>query len=396
MADMSIRNARQGAIPEQTYPIVGAEFQHRAERPTWPDRRLTDLLKIEHPLVLAPMAGLGTVELAASVCAAGGLGSLGCAAMQPHLAAQAIERLRALTGKPINVNFFCHSPARADPAREDAWRDLLAPYYREFAIDLSLQPPRMDLPPFGEAMCAVVEETRPDVVSFHFGLPEPSALARVKAAGCRVMSSATTVAEARWLEARGVDVVIAQGNEAGGHRGTFLAVDMKRDIASQPGTFALVPQIVDAVDVPVIATGGIADSRGIAAAFALGASGVQIGTAYLLCPEAATPPLHRRALQKAGADGTVLTDVFTGRPARALLNRLAREIGPISVAAPEFPLPIAALAPLRTKAEQQGSTDFTALWAGQAASLGRVLPGEALTRALVDAALKRFRQLAGS
>lgn len=366
---------------------------HDDRTPTWPDRRLTDLLGIEHPIVLAPMAGLGTVELAASVCAAGGLGSLGCAAMPPEVARQAIERLRALTGgKPINVNFFCHHPARADVAREAAWRDRLVPYYREFGLDPALPVRPMALPPFDAAMCAVIEGTRPEVVSFHFGLPEPALLGRVKAAGCRVMSSATTVAEARWLEAHGTDVVIAQGCEAGGHRGTFLA-DLE-EVASQPGTVALVPQVAEAVSVPVVAAGGIADARGIAAALALGAAGVQIGTAYLLCPEAATPPLYREALRRARADATVLTNVFTGRPARVLANRLTREVGPISGAAPGFPAPMAVLAPLRAEAErQQGSTDFTALWAGQAAALTRAMPGEALTRALAGAALERLRQL---
>jgi len=326
------------------------------------------------------------------VCAAGGLGSLGCAGLSPELARQAIERLRALTSKPINVNFFCHDPARADPACDTAWRDRLAPYYREFGLDLASPVRPVNIPPFDDALCGVVEATRPEVVSFHFGLPEPALLARVKAAGCRVMSSATTVTEARWLEARGVDVVIAQGCEAGGHRGMFLATSLE-EVASQPGTVALVPQVADAVSVPVIAAGGIADARGIAAALALGAAGVQIGTAYLLCPEAATPPLYRDALRQAHADATVLTNVFTGRPARVLANRLTREVGPISGAVPGFPAPMAALAPLRAAAEQQqGSRNFPPLWAGQAASLAREIPGEALTRTLAETALERLRQ----
>lgn len=390
MSDMTNRTACGSAIP-QDRPAAEAGCPVREGRPAWPDRRLTDLLQIEHPIVLAPMAGLGTVELAAAVCMAGGLGSLGCAAMPPQIATQAIERLRTLTRKPINVNFFCHRQAAADPVRDNAWRDRLAPYYREFGLDPSLPPPRMDFPPFNAAMCAVVEETRPEVVSFHFGLPEPSLLARVKAAGCRVMSSATTVQEARWLETHGADAVIAQGNEAGGHRGTFLVGDGGGKAVPQPGTLALVPQVVDAVDVPVIAAGGIADARGITAAFALGAAGVQVGTAYLLCPEAATPPLYRDALRNAGA--TVLTNVFTGRPARALVNRLTREAGPISGATPAFPTAMPALAPLRARAEQQGSTDFTGLWAGEAAILAKEMPGETLTRDLAESALRRFRQL---
>jgi nitronate monooxygenase len=358
----------------------------------WPDRRLIELFGIEHPLVLAPMAGFGTVTLAAAVCEAGGLGSIGCATMQPEVTAATIGELRRLTGKPFNVNFFCHAPARADAGLEQAWRDRLSPYYREFGIGRE-PPPRLDIPPFGEAMCGIVETAKPAVVSFHFGLPDPGLLARVKSAGCRVISSATTVEEARWLEARGVDAVIAQGSEAGGHRAIFLAPDISRAMASQPGTFALVPQIADAVSVPVIAAGGIADGRGIAAALALGASGVQIGTAFLRCPEAATPAIHRDALQQARSDATVLTNVFSGRPARALANRLAREVGPIADAAPDFPLPVGALAALRAKAEQQGRNDFTPLWAGQAVALGTELPAKALAQRLVSEAIAQLKRL---
>jgi nitronate monooxygenase len=361
----------------------------------WPDRRLIDLFKIGHPLVLAPMAGCGTVELAAAVCDAGGLGSIGCGTMQPQLAAKAIGELRALTRGPINVNFFCHAQAAMDAGREQAWHDRLLPYYRELGIEHEPPPSRLDLPPFGAAMCEVVEATKPEVVSFHFGLPAPALLARVKAAGCRVVSSATTVEEARWLEAHGVDAVIAQGCEAGGHRGMFLAASLESAVASQPGTLALVPQIVDAVGVPVIAAGGIADGRGIAAAFALGAAGTQIGTAYLLCPEAATPSLHRDALRHARDDATMLTNVFTGRPARDLSSRLALEIGPVTDAAPDFPVPMGEFLPLRARAEQQGSSDFTPLWAGQAAPLGRQMPAKALTVKLAQEAIERFNWFAG-
>jgi nitronate monooxygenase len=359
----------------------------------WPDRRLIELLQIEHPLVLAPMAGIGTIELAASVCAAGGLGSIGCAAMQPELVAKTIQALRGLTHKPINVNFFCHVQARADADREQAWRDRLSAYYCELGIHSELPHPRVDVAPFDDAMCRVVEDTKPDVVSFHFGLPDSALLARVKAVDCRVMASATTVAEARWLEARGVDIIIAQGAEAGGHRGMFLEPDLNRASASQPGTLALVPQVVDAVNVPVVAAGGIADGRGIAAAFALGAAGTQIGTAYLLCPEAATPSLYRNALRRARVDTTLLTNVFTGRPARILVNRLALEVGPISDALPDFPLPMGELAPLRAIAEQKGNIDFTPFWLGQAAPLGREMPAEALTLRLVEEAMERFKQV---
>ena len=395
MPDVSTNPAHGGSRPDQAHPAGLSKQRQRQTGAAWPDRRLADLLQVEHPLVLAPMAGLGTAELAAAVCQAGGLGSIGCAVMRPEAVMQAIGKLRSLTKRPINANFFCHSPARPDPQREQAWLERLEPYYRELGIGLSRPIARTDFPPFGDAVCTVVEACRPEVVSFHFGLPEPSLLARVKAAGCRVLSSATTVGEARWLEERGADAIIAQGFEAGGHRGTFLAADMDAEMARQSGTLALVPQIVDAVAVPVIAAGGIADARAISAAFALGASGVQMGTAYLLCPEAATPPLHRRALRGPDAAATVLTNVFTGRPARALANRVASEVGPISGAMPDFPLPMAALASLRSKAEEGGSIDFTPLWAGQAAALCREMPAGALTQALADEALGRLRQFAG-
>jgi nitronate monooxygenase len=358
----------------------------------WPDGRLIDLFAIQHPIILAPMAGFATVRLAAAVCDAGGLGSIGCATMQPHLAAEMIKELRKLTTRPINVNFFCHRPSQVDVEREQAWRGRLSPYCRELGIDPE-PPPRLDLAPFGDAMCKVVEETRPEVVSFHFGLPDAGLLARVKAAGCLVISSATTVEEALWLEAHDVDAVIAQGAEAGGHRATFLHDDLNRAMASQPGTLALVPQIVDVVSVPVIAAGGIADGRSIAAAFALGASGVQLGTAFLLCPEAGTSPLHREALLHARDDETVLTNVFSGRPARAIANRLPLDLGPLSEAAPEFPLPMGELGPLRAEAEPRQSSDFTPLWSGQAAALARERPGKALLLELVEEATERFKRL---
>jgi len=361
----------------------------------WPDGRLIDLFKIEHPLVQAPMAGLGTVELAASVCEAGGLGSIGCAPLQPQLVATTIQQLRRLTSKSINVNFFCHVQAKADVGREHAWHERLSPYYVELGIDYEPPLSRFDIAPFGDAMCRVVEDAKPEAVSFHFGLPDSGLLARIKAAGSCVMSSATTVEEALWLEARGVDAIIAQGSEAGGHRGTFLAADLNSAIASQPSTLALVPQIVDAVRVPVIAAGGIADGRGIAAVFALGAAGAQIGTAFLLCPEAATPPLYRDALRHARGDATLLTNVYTGRPARALVNRLVVEVGPILDAPPDFPLPMGESQLLRAKAEQRGSRDFTPFWSGQAAPLAMEMPARALTVKLAKEAIERFKQLDG-
>ena len=354
----------------------------------WADRRVVELFEIEHPIVLAPMAGLGTVDLAATVSNAGGLGSIGCAIMAPELIAKCVVELRRSTPKPINLNFFCHEPAKADAARERAWHEKLSFYYRELSIDAATLTPRFDLAPFGDAACAVIEEVRPEVVSFHFGLPKPGLVDRVKAAGCKVISSATTVDEACWLEKHGADAIIAQGYEAGGHRGTFLNSDRKRVLASQAGTFALVPQVADAVSVPVIAAGGIGDGRGIAAAFALGAAGVQIGTAFLLCTESATPPLYREALRNARVNQTVVTNVFSGRSARALVNRLAAEIGPWSDAAPDFPLPMGELALLRAAAERNGSAEFTPLWSGQAAALAREISAKMLVDLLVREADK--------
>jgi nitronate monooxygenase len=356
----------------------------------WPNRRLLELFKIEHPIVLAPMAGAMDFELAAEVAEGGGLGSLPAAMLTADRLREHVEQYRARTGKPVNLNFFCHVPPVPNNAREDAWRERLKPYYRELAVDPAAPIPSSNRAPFDEAFCSVVEEVGPEVVSFHFGLPEPRLLRRVKAAGCVVLSSATTAEEARWLEERGVDAVIAQGNEAGGHRGMFLG----DDVAAQPGTLALVPQVVDAVKVPVIAAGAITDARGIAAAFALGAAGVQIGSAYLHCPESKISAPHRAALKSAGDDGTTITNVISGRPARGVVNRLIREVGPISPLAPEFPLAAGALMPLRAKAEAVGLGDFSPMWAGQAAALGRAMPARELTRQLAEQAQSLLRALA--
>jgi nitronate monooxygenase len=355
----------------------------------WPDRRLIELFKIEFPIVQAPVAGAMNWELAAEVAAAGGLGSLPCAMLNPEQVRSEMGKIRTRTKNPINLNFFCHTPPVPNNTREARWRDRLAPYYRELAVDPAAPIPSSNRTAFDAVMCDVVEETKPDVVSFHFGLPAEPLLGRLKAAGFPVMSSATTAAEARWLEERGVAAVIAQGYEAGGHRGMFLS----DDLAAQVGTFALIPQVVDAVKVPVIAAGGVTDARGIAAAFALGAAGVQMGTAYLWSPEAKISAPHRAALRSGRDDGTAVTNLMTGRPARGFVNRVMRDIGPISDVAPEFPLAAGALAPLRAKAEAQGSGDFSPLWAGQAASLGRTLPAGELTRKLAADALARLREM---
>ena len=339
---------------------------------------LQQLLDLELPVIQAPMAGVQASALAIAVSSAGGLGSLPCAMLSLEALRDELTKLKAGAKGPFNVNFFCHPPPAADAAREAAWRAALAPYYKEHGIDAAAIPAGPGRAPFSQDAADVLEGFRPTVVSFHFGLPSPELLARVRKWGSKILASATTVEEARWLEARGVDAVIAQGWEAGGHRGIFLS----EDLSTQVGTFALLPQVVRAVKVPVIAAGGIADADGVAAALALGAVGVQIGTAYLLCPEATTSAVHRAALQSEAARHTAVTNVFTGRPARGIVNRIIREQGPISAAAPAFPLATAALMPLRAKAEAQGSGDFSPLWSGQNASGCKEIPAAQLTRAL--------------
>jgi nitronate monooxygenase len=358
----------------------------------WPNRRLIELFKIEHPILLAPMAGAMDVELAVAVAVGGGLGSLPCAMLTPDKLRDEVGKFRARADKPVNLNFFCHIPPVPNNAREAVWRDRLKPYYAELAIDSGAPIPASNRAPFDAAFCAVVEELRPEVVSFHFGLPDAGLVRRVKAAGCVVLSSATTVKEAVWLEQHGADAVIAQGIEAGGHRGIFL----DDNLAGQVGSFALIPQIADAVTVPVIASGAVGDARGIAAAFVLGACGVQIGSAYLHCPESKISAPHRAALKTARDDGTAVTNLMTGRPARGIVNRVMREIGPISPIAPEFPLAAGALAPLRAKAEAAGSGDFSPMWSGQAAALGRAVPAAELTRELAAQAQAKLAAVAAN
>jgi len=339
---------------------------------------LCSLLGIELPVIQAPMAGAQLSALATAVSNAGGLGSLPCAMLTPQAMRKELEALKTGTRRPYNVNFFCHAPPQPSAERERAWRQALSPYFRELGIDpegIAAGPGRA---PFSAETAEVLEDFRPAVVSFHFGLPAKALLARVRAMGAKILSSATTLDEARWLEAQGVDAIIAQGAEAGGHRGMFLT----DELSTQAGTLALVPQIVRAVKLPVIAAGGIADARGVAAAMALGAAGVQVGTAYLLCPEATTSAVHRAALKSDAARHTALTNLFTGRPARGIVNRIMRELGPMSAAAPAFPLATAAIAPLRARAEAAGSGDFSPLWSGQNPAGCREIPAAEMTRAL--------------
>jgi nitronate monooxygenase len=293
-----------------------------------------------------------------------------------------LATIRSQTTRPINVNFFCHAPPVPDPQREARWRAMLTPYYAEFGIDQHNIPAGPGRAPFSAEAADLLSEFKPAVVSFHFGLPDAGLLQRVRSWGAKILSSATTVDEARWLEAHGVDAIIAQGLEAGGHRGHFLSDDLGRQL----GTFALVPQIVAAVRVPVIAAGGIADAKGVAAAFALGAAGVQVGTAYLLCSEATTSALHRAALKSEAARTTALTNIFTGRPARGIVNRVMTELGPMHTAVPEFPLATSATTPLRAKAENLGSAGFSPLWAGQNTTGCREVSAAILTHELARGA----------
>jgi nitronate monooxygenase len=339
---------------------------------------LTELLGVDLPVIQAPMAGVQGSAMAIAVSEAGGLGSLPAAMLADEALRKELGAIRAGTSRPFNVNFFAHRMPAPDAAREAGWRDALSPYYSEFGADQADIPQGPGRRPFSPEVAELIEAFRPPVLSFHFGLPDEALLARVRSWGAKVISSATTVAEARWLAERGVDAIVAQGLEAGGHRGLFLS----DDIGTQVGLFALLPQIVRAVRVPVIAAGGIANAQGVAAARALGAAGVQVGTAYMLCPEATTSALHRAALRSESSAETALTNLFTGRPARGIVNRAMRELGPISAVAPAFPLATGAIAPLRARAEAAGSSDFSPLWAGQNTSGCRELPAAQVTRAL--------------
>jgi nitronate monooxygenase len=334
---------------------------------------------LEHPLIQAPMAGTQAGAMAAAVSKTGALGSLPCAVLTAESMRKEVELVRAQTSNPLNVNFFVHVAPKEEPAREAAWRKLLQPYYDEYGIDATTVPAGGGRAPFSDEFADALEPLKPEVVSFHFGLPVPRLLARVKGWGSKVLASATTVAEAQWLEANGADAVIAQGLEAGGHRGIFLS----EDLTTQVGTLALVRQVVAAVKIPVIAAGGIADAAGVRAVLALGASAAQVGTAFLLCDEATTSPIYRAALKSPEARHTALTNLFTGRPARGIVNRLMREIGPMNPLAPAFPLATAALVPLREKSAARGLGDFTSLWSGQNPAGCREVPAAKLVESLL-------------
>lgn len=339
---------------------------------------LRSLLNIDVPLVQAPLAGVQGSAMAIAVSNAGALGSLPCAMLSMQALHQELLALQAQTTRSYNLNFFCHQEPAPDAARQARWLQALAPYYQELGVDLASAEAGPGRMPFNAETAELIAQFKPPVVSFHFGLPNPSLLEHVRSWGAKVMASATTVDEAIWLQAHGVDAVIAQGLEAGGHRGMFLT----DDLSTQMGTLALLPQVVRSVAVPVIAAGGIADASGIRAAMALGAAGVQIGTAFMLCDEATTSPVHSAALQSESGRHTALTTLFTGRPARGIMNRLMRELGPLNPSAPAFPMATGAVAPLRANAQSLGSGDFSPLWAGQNVSGCKSVSAAALTHEL--------------
>ena len=333
---------------------------------------------INLPIIQAPMAGVQDSELALAVSSVGGLGSLPCGMLDHEILHAELSKIKEQTTKPININFFCHEQPKFDAAKDAKWKEILQPHFEEFDIDPNSIPTGASRKPFDHNVADVVEAFKPEVVSFHFGLPEKKLLQRVKDWGATVLSSATTVAEAQWLEANGADVIIAQGSEAGGHRAMFLS----DDVTTQVGTFALLPQIVEKVDLPVIAAGGIANAKTVAAALSLGASAVQVGTAYLLCTEAKTRKFHREALKSDAVQHTVLTNIFSGKPARGIVNRIIQDLGSMASKVPEYPFAAAAVTAIRNKAEAQDSADFSPLWCGQNASGCKEISATELTKAL--------------
>ena len=355
----------------------------------WPNLRLCDLIKIRHPIIQAPMAGAATPALAAAVSNAGGLGSLGCAEMSLDQLRTAATLLRDATDRPFNLNFFVQSAPRTEPAVLEATRQRLAPWYN--AAGLGAPPESLpELGPcFDDARLALLLEIQPAVVSFHFGLPAPDAILALKAAGIVLISTATTVAEARALERAGVDAVIAQGYEAGGHRGSHQPTLPGAGV----GTMALIPQVVDAVSVPVIAAGGIGDGRGIAAAFALGASGVQMGTAFLSCPEAGTDAPRRARLRCATDSDTMVTDAFSGLSARAMRSRYGEAMEARREPLPAF-LQMYALSDPLVAAGPEDEVSFHLY--GQAAALNRELPAPDLMHALTREAFATFKKVSKS
>ncbi|GIU01930.1 NAD(P)H-dependent flavin oxidoreductase [Shewanella algidipiscicola] len=342
------------------------------------DHQMKSLLGIELPIIQAPMAGVQGSALAIAVSDAGGLGSLPCGMLTPEQVIDEINTIKRATANPFNLNFFCHQVQAYDAQQHASWQTQLAPYFNELGVECESQPKGASRVPFSHEMADAVEAFNPPIISFHFGLPEPTLLKRVKSWGTKVISSATTLKEGLWLEAQGVDAIIAQGFEAGGHRGMFLT----RDVSTQMGLAALVPQLASQVQVPVIAAGGIGCHQGVKAALTLGAVGVQVGTAYLLTNQATTSPLHRAAITSDAAMHTAITNVFSGRPARGIVNRVMRELGYMSPHAPDFPYAAIELTQLRQVAEKHYNSDFSPLWCGQNSQACRAICASELTLSL--------------
>lgn len=333
------------------------------------------LLNISIPIIQAPMAGVQDSALALAVSKTGALGSVPCAMLTPDKLYSELKKIQQSTDKPVNFNFFSHVMPKKDPDKEKKWKELLQPYKDELDIDNQVENTKSNRIPFSSEHLNILEEFKPPVISFHFGLPDQELLAPLKEWETKILSTATTVEEAVWLEKNGADIIIAQGVEAGGHRGMFLT----RDLTTQKGLFSLLPQVVDAVSVPVIAAGGIADSTGIKAVQTLGASAVQLGTSYLLCTEAHTSAIHKQALLSKEAQHTAVTNIFTGRPARGIVNRIMVELGYINNKVPDFPYASEIISGLKQKAESYNNRDFSSLWAGENVTGCKMISASELT-----------------
>lgn len=353
----------------------------------WKDKRLIDLLDIEHPIIQAPMAGASTPQMAAASANAGCLGSLGCAMMSADVYTKTYNETRSLTNRSLNMNFFCHKEPEIDERKVEQAEAKLKPYYDELGIETMPETVPTHFT-FGGTVAEAVLKSAPNIVSFHFGLPDQKIVNGLKQKGVKILCSATTVLEAKDLEARGVDAIIAQGWEAGGHHGFYLA-----DKTAGIGTMALVPQLVDAVSMPIIAAGGIADGRGIAAALALGAAGVQIGTAFLTCEESAIPQIHKNSLMESDGSNTALTKVFSGRPARGIQNRYYEQVTKIEEDLPDFPLMNTMTAPLRKASGTNNSPDFVAQWSGQAVGLNRTTTTSELIETLIQETQETIKKI---
>ena len=335
---------------------------------------------VQLPIVQAPMAGVQDAALVIAVCKAGGLGSLPCAMLTPEMVESEVNRIRAATSNPFNLNFFCHTLPEVTDSELSDWSALFAADYQKYGVDEHSINYGSVRRPFSAEFAEVVKRVKPAVVSFHFGLPSDELLAEVRESGALIFSSATTAAEAIWLEEQGVDAIIAQGVEAGGHRGIFLT----DDLSSQLPTKQLLKDIVERVKVPVIAAGGVGSAQDVKDLIELGASAVQVGTSFLLCDEAKTSPLHREALAASTSPNTVITNIFSGRPARGIVNGMIEKLGAWNRQAPSFPYATPASAPLRSAAEELSCADYTPLWSGTNTAGCKAISAELLTRELVS------------